>query len=72
MPLIVEITYEDGTTENHKFPVQIWLKNDKEVSRIFATQKVIKKIMVDPKEETADIDVTNNAWPKEEVKSKFE
>jgi hypothetical protein len=72
MPLIVEITYEDGTTANHKFPVQIWLKNEKEVSRTFATQKQIKKIVVDPKEETADIDVTNNAWPKEEVKSKFE
>ena len=72
MPLIVEITYEDGTIENHKFPAQIWLKNDKEVSRTFATQKIIKKIKVDPKEETADIDVTNNSWPKEEAKSKFE
>ncbi|ANO49285.1 putative Zn-dependent aminopeptidase [Flavobacterium columnare] len=72
MPLLVEITYEDGTMENHKFPAQIWLKNDKEVSRIFATQKIIKKIKVDPKEETADIDVSNNSWPKEEIKSKFD
>lgn len=72
MPLIVEITFEDGTTEIHKFPAQIWLKNDKEVSRVFATQKVVKKIKVDPKEETADIDLSNNSWPKEEVKSKFE
>jgi hypothetical protein len=72
MPLIVEITFEDGTTENHKFPVQIWLKNDKEVSRTFATHKSIKKIMIDPKEETADVDVSNNTWPKEESKSKFE
>ncbi len=72
MPIIVEITFEDGTTENHKFPAQIWRMNDAEVSRTFATQKSIKKIMVDPKEETADIDVTNNSWPKEEVKSKFD
>jgi hypothetical protein len=72
MPLLVEITFEDGTTENHKFPAQIWLKNDKEVSKVFATQKTIKKIKVDPKEETADIDLSNNSWPKEEVKSKFE
>jgi hypothetical protein len=39
---------------------------------VFATQKAVKKIQIDPKLETADIDVTNNTWPKQEVKSKFE
>ncbi len=72
MPIIVELTFEDGTTENHKFPAQIWRMNDDEVTRTFATKKVITKIVVDPKLETADIDVTNNTWPKEEVKSKFD
>jgi hypothetical protein len=72
MPIIVELTFEDGTTELQKFPAQIWRMNDKEVSRTFATQKAIVKIQIDPKLETADIDVTNNTWPKEEVKSKFD
>jgi hypothetical protein len=72
MPIIVEFTYEDGTTEIHKFPAQIWRLNDAEVNRTFATKKVITKIVVDPKLETADIDTTNNTWPKEEVKSKFD
>ena len=72
MPIIVELTYEDGTTETQKFPAQIWRMNDKEVIRTFATQKAITKIQIDPKLETADIDVTNNSWPKEEVKSKFD
>jgi hypothetical protein len=72
MPIIVAITFEDGTTENHYFPAQIWRMNDKEVSRTFATDKVISKIVVDPKLETADIDVNNNTWPKTEVKSKFD
>ena len=72
MPIIVEITFEDGTTENHYFPAQIWRMNDKEVSRTFATDKVISKIVVDPKLETADIDANNNTWPKTEVKSKFD
>ncbi len=72
MPLIVELTYEDGTTENFNFPAQIWRMDDASVSRIFPTQKTIKKITVDPKLETADIDTTNNTWPKEEVKSKFD
>jgi hypothetical protein len=72
MPIIVEVTFEDGTVENYKFPAQIWRMNDKEVSRTFATQKAITKIVVDPKLETADIDTTNNTWPKQEVKSKFD
>jgi hypothetical protein len=72
MPIIVELTFEDGTTENHKFPAQIWRMNDDEVTRTFATKKVLSKIVVDPKLETADIDVTNNTWPKVEVKSKFD
>lgn len=72
MPIIVELTFEDGTTESQVFPAQIWRMNDSEVSRTFATQKIIQKIVVDPKLETADIDLTNNTWPKEEVKSKFD
>jgi hypothetical protein len=72
MPIIVEITFEDGTKENHYFPAQIWRMNDKEVNRTFATQKPIAKIVVDPKEETADIDTANNTWPKTAQKSKFD
>ena len=64
--------FEDGTTENQTFPAQIWRMNDAEVTRTFATQKAISKIVVDPRLETADVDVTNNTWPKEIVKSKFD
>ena len=72
MPIIVELTFEDGTTENHYFPAQIWRMNDQEVNRIFATKKAITKIQIDPKLETADIDTTNNSWPKTIEKSKFD
>ncbi len=72
MPIIVELTYEDGTKETQTFPAQIWRMNDNEVTRIFATSKAVSKIMIDPKEETADVDVSNNSWPKEQVKSKFD
>jgi len=72
MPIIVELTFEDGTTENHYFPAQIWRMNDQEVNRTFATKKAIAKIQIDPKLETADIDTTNNSWPKTIEKSKFD
>jgi hypothetical protein len=72
MPLIVELIYEDDTKESFKYPAQIWRKNNDTAKKVYATEKAIKKIQVDPKLETADIDVTNNTWPKEEVKSKFD
>jgi Peptidase family M1 domain len=72
MPIIVQLTFEDGTKENQTFPAQIWRMNDNEVSRVFATQKAISKIVIDPNLETADVDTTNNSWPKEVVKSKFD
>ena len=72
MPLIVDLVLADGTVEKHRFPAQIWQMNDNEVTRTFATEKRITKIIVDAGLETADIDVTNNTWPKEAVKSKFD
>jgi len=72
MPILVEITYEDGTLDNFKYPAQIWRKSNDTAKKVYATEKAIKKIQIDPKLETADIDVTNNTWPKEELKTKFD
>jgi hypothetical protein len=71
MPLIVEYTYSDGSTENVTYPPEIWRKNDAEVKRMVASEKEIVGIVVDPKAETADIDTTNNGWPKKELPSDF-
>lgn len=72
MPIIVELTFEDDSTELHKFPEQVWRKNNETVTKVFATEKKIKKIQLDPKLETADIDVTNNVWPPQSAPSKFD
>ena len=72
MPIIAELNFEDGTKETHKFPVQIWRRNNTTAKRVFATEKKVVKIQLDPKLETADIDVSNNIWPKEAVVDKFE
>jgi len=72
MPIIVEYTYEDGTKELKQYPAQAWRKNDNEVSKTVASNKKITNIQLDPNLATADIDVSNNSWPKEEQKSEFE
>lgn len=72
MPLIVEYTYADGTTKAITYPAEIWRKNDAEVKTVLSTEKEIVGIVVDPKAETADIDTTNNSWPKAETRSEFD
>jgi len=71
MPLIVEYTYADGSRENVTYPPEIWRKNDVEVQRVVSSDQQIVSILVDPRSETADIDVTNNSWPKTEAPSEF-
>ena len=72
MPLIVEYTYADGSKENITYPPEIWRKNDKEVSVVLSSEKELTGIIIDPKAETADIDTTNNGWPRKEEKSDFD
>jgi hypothetical protein len=67
MPLIVELTYADGTKEKQTFPAQIWMKNDTSVKRVFSSTQEIKSFKIDPDLETADVDTSNNSWPKPEA-----
>ena len=66
MPIIVEFTYKDGTKERQTFPEQIWMKDDNSVKRVFSSSQEIINITVDPDLETADVDTSNNSWPKKE------
>ena len=72
MPIIIDIEYEDGTEERRKYPAQVWRKNDSEVRKVLTSDKKIVSIKLDPDEETADIDTSNNSWPKVENKSDFD
>jgi hypothetical protein len=71
MPIIVEFTYKDGTTEKKTYPAQIWRYNDKEVTKVFTSSKQIESIMIDPDLETADVDTSNNSFPRE-TSNKFD
>ncbi|MDV7188081.1 M1 family metallopeptidase [Lutibacter sp. TH_r2] len=64
MPIVVEFEFEDGTKERKQYPAQIWRLNDNEVTKVYPSSKAIKKITIDPDQETADVDTSNNSWPK--------
>ena len=72
MPIIVEYTYADGSKKMIKYPAQIWRLNDNEVSKAIASDKEIVNITIDPNLGTADVDTSNNSWPKKETEGEFE
>ena len=71
-PLIIEWTYEDNSTEIEKIPAEIWRFNEKEVTKVFTKDKVVKNIRLDPNKETADVNVNDNSYPRVEIKSDFD
>ncbi len=62
MPIIIEWTYADGTTEVDRLPAQIWRLNEQKVVKTFVKNKEVKSIKLDPFRETADINTDNNSW----------
>ncbi|MGR3810627.1 M1 family metallopeptidase [Jiulongibacter sp. NS-SX5] len=65
MPVIVKMEFEDGTEEVVRFPAEIWRMNSGEITKTIPTQKRVKKFILDPYQEIADIDDSNNAYPRE-------
>ncbi len=72
MPIILEFQYQDGTSEIERIPAQIWRMDEYQVSKVFAKEKEVVRIVLDPYRETADIDENNNYWPRQFQPSKFE
>jgi hypothetical protein len=72
MPLIVEFTYADGTTEVQHIPAEIWRKNENTATKVFSTDKEVVSIKLDPNNELADVDLGDNVYPRSEEKSKFD
>ena len=72
MPIILEWTFEDGTKEIERIPVEIWRKNENRFTKVFVKDKVATGIVLDPYRETADIDESNNRWPVKELPNRFQ
>lgn len=71
-PVIIEWTYKDGSKEVEKIPAEIWRLNEKEVKKVFVKEKEVVNVVIDPKQETADVNITDNVFPKRAAESKFD
>jgi Peptidase family M1 domain len=72
MPVIIEWTFKDGTKEIERLPAEIWRTNESTFTKVFLKEKEVASVVVDPKKETSDINVDDNAFPRVEKVSKFD
>ncbi len=72
MPVIIEWTYKDGTKETDRIPAEIWRVNETKVTKVFAKDKEVASVTVDPLKETSDITADDNVFPRVAQPSKFD
>jgi hypothetical protein len=71
-PLVIEWTYKDGSKEIERIPAEVWRINENEITKVFVKDKEVVNIVMDPNAELADVDVSNNAFPKKSTESKVD
>jgi hypothetical protein len=69
LPIQMEITYEDGTSEMMSLPADVWRTDEKTFKKGFFSDKIVVKVELDPNEVLADINTDNNTWVAPEVRN---
>ncbi|MFC1777221.1 M1 family metallopeptidase [Pseudomonadota bacterium] len=72
MPIILQLTYADGKQETINIPAEIWRRNAKTVKKLIVTDREITQVVLDPRWETADVDIENNHYPRRIIPSRIE
>jgi hypothetical protein len=74
MPIILQLTFEDGSSQDMYIPAEIWRRTPKQVQKLIVTDKdkILKQVIVDPRWETADVNVDNNHYPRQIIPSRIE
>lgn len=62
MPLILALEYSDGKKEIVRIPAEIWRRNASEVTWEWVTDRELVRAEIDPNQETADTDRSNNLY----------
>jgi hypothetical protein len=72
MPIILQVNYGNGSSEELRLPAEIWRRSPHAVKRLLVTQEIVEEIVVDPWLETADVDIENNFYPRRIIPSRIE
>lgn len=74
MPIILGLTFKDGSKEKLSIPAEIWRRNSREVAKllVYPKGKELVQVVVDPEWETGDADIENNHYPRRIIPSRVE
>lgn len=74
MPIILGLTFKDGSKEKLSIPAEIWRRNSREVAKllVYPKGKELAEVVVDPEWETGDADIENNQYPRRIIPSRIE
>ena len=71
MPIVLEVSYEDGSKEILRIPAEIWKKNSESVSKLIVAKSEIAGLRLDPLRELADADALNDRWPERAIEGRI-
>ncbi|MDG2095081.1 MAG: M1 family aminopeptidase, partial [Phycisphaerales bacterium] len=63
MPLPLEIEYEDGQLEQITLPADLWRSDHRTTTAMLIRPKAIARVTLDPHDEIADVDRSDNTYP---------
>jgi hypothetical protein len=72
MPLIIKMVYEDGSDTIVRLPAEIWKYDNVKTSKVLVTPKKVVEFQLDPFQETADCDLSNNNMPRKIVPTQLQ
>ena len=72
MPILLQFDYADGSSEEMRIPAEIWRRSPAAVKKLVVTEKDIASVVIDPLQETADVDIENNYYPRRIIPSRIE
>jgi hypothetical protein len=71
-PLVLEIQLASGKKYIERVPAEVWRYSPKKITKLIITDEPMVGLTQDPYWETADTDVSNNAWPRKATPSRLE
>ena len=72
MPVLLELTYKDGSKQSLRLPAEVWKNNPHRITTRVMSPKELVSVQVDPNWETADTDMDNNVFPRRIIPSRLE
>jgi aminopeptidase N len=71
-PLVLEIELKSGKKYIQRIPAEVWRYSAKKITKLIVTDEPMVGLTQDPYWETADIDTSNNSWPRKIAPSRVE